>query len=35
MKRNWREIAFVVGYTLLGTFLLGVLLMDLFVWRPE
>ena len=34
MKRNWREIAFVIGYNLLGLFALVVLLMDLFVWRP-
>lgn len=34
MKRNRREIAFVIGYNLLGLFFLGVLLMDLLVWRP-
>lgn len=34
MKRNWREIALVVSYHLLGAFLLGGLLYDLFIGRP-
>lgn len=37
MRRNWREIAFTVGYHLIGVLflltLLGVLVMDLFYWR--
>lgn len=34
MKRNWRELAFIVFYHALGVFCLWVLYMDLFVWRP-
>lgn len=34
MKRNWRELLFVVLWHALGAFCLWVLYMDLFVWRP-
>lgn len=32
---NKREVAFAIGYRLLGFAMLCVLLMDLFVWRPN
>lgn len=34
MKRNWREVMFIVGYHLIGVFLLGALAYDLIVGRP-
>ena len=32
---NKREVAFAIGYRLLGFAMLCVLLLDLFLWRPN